>query len=82
MNEMTPYYEAVAIYPSMIEMTNKSGNLPRINLIYANLSAERTIGRFDFDYCRCYWTPTTGVICMEGCRRSIQTKIIREPNII
>jgi hypothetical protein len=63
MNEMTPFYEKVCVYPSMIEMTNEKGNLPKINLIYTNLTPNSTIRRFDFDYCRCYWTPMLGLHC-------------------
>ena len=40
----------------MIEMYNDNKNLPPINLIYTDLSPIDTIQRFDWDYCRCYWT--------------------------
>lgn len=44
-------------------MTNDKGNLPKINIIFTDLTPNGTIRRFDFDYCRCYWTPTLGVHC-------------------
>ena len=50
--------------------------LPRINLIYTNTDPDSVISNFDLDYCRCYYTPTTGIVKKEGCMKAIRTKKI------
>ncbi len=82
--EMYPYYKNFSIYPSMIEMFNDDDydsktNLPKINLINSNSNPCETINRFDFDYCRCYWTPESGIVFGFGCKECIETKIIKYP---
>ena len=62
------------IYPSMIEIVFK--DLPVVNLILSDMSAEKTVNGFDFDYCRCYYTKQTGCMASEICLTSIFTKII------
>ncbi len=91
LSEMYPFYSNFNIYPSMIEMFNSDDNsddnsesnidnlLPKINLIYTSCDPFDTINRFDFDYCRCYWTPTTGLVSGFGFKEAIQTKIIKHP---
>jgi alkylated DNA repair dioxygenase AlkB len=72
-------YDDYNIYPSMIEMISNDG-LPKINLIFAYLKPDEIINRFDFDYCRCYYTPETGVVARSDCLECIKTKIIRHSN--
>lgn len=55
---------------------NKKNSLPKINLIYTNLSPSNTINRFDFPYCRAYWTPQTGINIDEHAKIAIQNKFI------
>ena len=62
------------IYPSMIEIIFR--DLPIINLILSNMTAEDTTNSFDFDYCRCYYTRQTGCMASEICLNSIFTKTI------
>ena len=63
------------IYPSMILM--KFTDLPDVNLILSDTTAENTVRRFDFDYCRCYYTKHTGYMASEECLNSIFTRTIR-----
>lgn len=60
----------------MIEMIKKDNTLPRINLIYTELEGADAVGQFDWSYCRCYWTPKTGIIMAESCEESIRDKKI------
>lgn len=76
-DEMYPYYDNFKIYPSMIEMISNN-DLPKVNLIYTSLNNDKLINRFDFDYCRCYWTPSS-LVASDDCRRSIKTKFIKYP---
>lgn len=76
--EMYKFYDKINIYPSMIELESIA-QLPRLNLIYTNLNPFDTINRFDFDYCRCYWTPETGIIYGFGCKEAIKNKLIKYP---
>ncbi len=83
-DEMYNYYNNFNIYPSMIEMYNDENSdsedsLPKINLVHSSSNPCETINRFDFDYCRCYWTPNTGVVFGFGCKESIQSKLIKYP---
>jgi len=65
------------IYPSMIYITIP--NFPLINLILSNLSKEKTVERFDFDYCRCFYSTKTGYLAFPECQMSIFNKqIIKE----
>jgi alkylated DNA repair dioxygenase AlkB len=41
------------------------------------MTPQDTIDSFDMDYCRCYWTPSSGIVYSEGCKVSIETKIIK-----
>ena len=62
------------IYTSMVEIISK--NIPIINLILSNKSANDTIADFDFEYCRCYYKQGeiyAGVKCLTA----IFTKNIR-----
>lgn len=77
LDEIGKFYDDYRIYPSMIEMYDKAGNLPPVNLIFTNLSPRETVARFDFDYCRCYWSPSTGIYFYDGCLQSIRTKVIK-----
>lgn len=76
--EMYKFFDTINIYPSMIEFESKN-QLPKLNLIYTNLNPFETINRFDFDYCRCYWTPESGIIYGFGCKDAIRTKLIKYP---
>ncbi len=83
-DEMYSSYKNFNIYPSMIEMYNNENSdsedsLPKINLILSDSSPCETINRFDFDYCRCYWTPNTGVVFGFGCKECIKTNLIKYP---
>jgi alkylated DNA repair dioxygenase AlkB len=62
------------IYPSMVLMT--FNNLPEVNLILSDCSAEETAKSFDFDYCRCYYTKQKGCVASMECLVSIFTKTI------
>lgn len=62
------------VYPSMIEMVFL--NLPIINLILSDTTAQETVCGFDFDYCRCYYTRQTGCRASNVCLDSISTKTI------
>lgn len=65
------------VYISMIEIIIP--NFVPINVIYTNMKPEETIKRFDFDYCRCYWTPTTGITFTQNCIDCVETHVIRKP---
>lgn len=75
LNELGTYnptcYE---LYHSMIII--RYDDLPEINLILSDSSAEETAESFDFDYCRCYYTNKTGCIASYECLESIFTKNI------
>ncbi len=84
--EMVGYYSKFNLYPSMVEMyneedenkndNNNNESIPRINLIFTKLSLSRLIERFDLPYCRCYWTPNTGIVCTISAQNTIKTKLI------
>ena len=80
LHEMMPWYRHMNIYPSLVELYNDDGLLPKVNLMLTNMTPEETIDRFDFDYCRCYWTPTTGIVYGRGSKESIETKVIKHPD--
>jgi alkylated DNA repair dioxygenase AlkB len=77
LHEMMPFYDHMNIYPSMVELYNEAGMLPRVNLILTCMTPQETIDSFDLDYCRCYWTPATGIVYSEYCKACIDTKIIK-----
>jgi alkylated DNA repair dioxygenase AlkB len=76
LDEIIPYYDHINFYPSMVELYREY-DLPRINIILTNLTPEETIARFDFDYTRCYWTPSSGIVYGRGCKKCLKTKIIK-----
>lgn len=78
-DEMYLYYDKFNIYPSMIEMLSNDDEMPKINLIYTEFTPEQTIKRFDWDYCRCYYTPETGIKKSKICEDSIKNKFIIDP---
>lgn len=77
LDEFSKHATHYDIYPSMIEIYVP--NMPKINLILSDMSADQTIDNFDLDYCRCYWTPKTGCVAYEECLLSIFTKTINDP---
>lgn len=74
--EMSKFYKNFSMYPSMIEMYNDDNVLPKINLIYTKLSPFQTIDRFDFPYCKAYWSPQTGLKIKDQAIIAIQKKFI------
>lgn len=79
-NEFYHFYDEFKIYKSMIEMTDSSLKRPRVNLIYTNFkSGAEVIQDFDWDYCRCYWTPKSGIVFGLGCEECLKTKVIKYP---
>ena len=78
-NEMSQHYQHFNIYPSMIELFNSDNILPRINLIYSNLEPTEVVYKFDWDYCRCYWTPRNQIYMANECSSSILSKNIKYP---
>ena len=80
LNEFLPYYDTFEMYPSMIEMKDTTGTYPRINLVYTMQTISKTISRFDFDYCRCYWSPKEKIVADEECTPCITNKIIQFPS--
>jgi hypothetical protein len=77
------YYDIANIYSSMLELIDSSNKYPRINLINTSYeTGDQIINRFDFDYCRCYWTPNTGLKYGLGCQTCINTKLIYYPNCV
>ena len=80
--ELAPFYEVIEIYTSLIVLSDPNGDLPIINIIYTTLGPDATISSFDFDYCRCYWTPKTDIVVDRNFRKSIRTKTIYHPQNI
>ena len=81
LNEFRDYYDHYNLYPSMVEMISDNDKLPRINLIFAKIKESvEIIKHFDFDYCRCYYTPSDGIMATSDCMECISTKIIKKPN--
>ena len=74
--EMSKYYTVFNIYPSMIEMIDTNNILPTVNLIYTNLHLNEIVSRFDFAYCKCSWTPQTGIRISNETKKSILSKQI------
>jgi hypothetical protein len=73
-------YDHYNLYPSMVELLSDNG-LPRINLIFAQIPDPcKIIDRFDFDYCKCYYTPDAGIMATNECLKSINSKLIRLSN--
>lgn len=71
-NELFPFYKKFIIYPSMIEMIDDFH--PRVNLIYNTSTFNNIVSNFDWDYCKCYWTPKLGLFSTFNCIASIKTK--------
>ena len=86
LNEFLTYYEYADMYYSMLKLYSNDKELPEINLIYTNLENPiSVIACFDFDYCRCLYSPKNkmGLIYTESCIQSIKTKEIHTPrNVI
>ena len=80
-NYMHKYYDHFNLYPSMVEMIDTNEIYPRINLLYTNLDSVQLINNFDFPYCRCLWTPQTGIIYQNDCEKSIKSKQIQYINL-
>lgn len=80
LHEMMPFYDHMNIYPSMVELYNTDDLLPRVNLILTGMPPKGTISSFDLDYCRCYWTPSSGIVYDEDCKSCIDTKKILHPH--
>lgn len=80
LHSMIKYYSNFKLFPSMIEMSNELVNpledLPTINLIFTQLSPNQTIDRFDFPYCKCWWTPSDGLNIEPSAEEAIKTKNI------
>jgi len=77
---ISKYYSRFNLYPSMVEMYNDPVNpqtdLPKINLILTQLNTNQVIERFDFPYCKCWWTPADGVNVTQMASESINKKLI------
>ena len=78
--EFSRVYKRYEIYPSMIKMHHDT--LPEINLMYTDMSPDETVSKFDWDYCRCYYTPETGIVSSDSTTKSIKEKVIYNPRKI
>jgi alkylated DNA repair dioxygenase AlkB len=65
----------IGIYTSMLII--ESDDFVPINLIYTDLEPNILIKTFDFDYCRCYWTPIFKIRATQSCIDSIFSKHIK-----
>lgn len=75
LEEFAKFGHKFNVYQSMVEIIGE--NIPKINVFFSNMSKLSLIQSFDFDYCRCYWSPKTGVVATVDCLFSIEKKMIR-----